>query len=324
MNSMNSTMVADIPWLPAQDSAQAAQVDLLFICLLAIALVTLVLIGAAGLYFLIKYRRGSPANREPGKFSTLRLEITWTVVPFVSFLGLFIWAAILFFNMRRAPEDALEVHVIGKQWMWKIQHAQGKREINELHVPVGRSIKLILDSQDVIHSFYLPAFRIKQDAVPGRYTTEWFHPERTGTFRLYCSEYCGTYHSTMGGYVTVMQPAEYARWLASATNDLPMVQTGAALYRSFGCSGCHEPGGTVRAPPLEGIYGKPVAMQDGRILVADERYLRDCILIPQSQVVAGYDPVMPSFKDRLNEDQLYQLVTYIRSLSDRSPPQSAK
>jgi cytochrome c oxidase subunit 2 len=318
-------MIADVPFLPAQNSAYAAQVDLLLICLLTIAFLTLVLIASAGVYFLIKYRRGSPADRTPGKFSTLRLEITWTVIPFFCFLGLFIWAAALFFNMRRAPLDALEVHVIGKQWMWKIQHSEGKREINELHVPVGRAIKLILASQDVIHGFYLPAFRIKQDAVPGRYTTEWFRAERTGTFYLYCSQYCGTYHSTMLGYVTVMQPADYSRWLRSSANEPPMAQTGAALFRSFGCSGCHEPGGTVRAPPVEGIYGRPVALQDGRVVIADERYLRDCLLLPQSQVVAGYDPVMPSFKDRLSEDDLFQIITYIRSLSNQSPaPQSVK
>ncbi len=317
-------MMADVPFLPAHDSAQAAQVDLLFTCLLIIAFVTLVLIASAGLYFLIKYRQGSAADRTPGKFSTLRLEIAWTIIPFFCFLGLFIWAAVLFFEMRRAPENALEVHVVGKQWMWKVQHSEGKREINELHVPVGRPIKLILASQDVIHGFFLPAFRIKQDAVPGRYTTEWFEAERVGTFRLYCSQYCGTYHSTMRGWVTVMEPTEYARWLRSGSNEVPMAQAGASLFRSFGCSGCHEPGGTVRAPPLEGIYGKPVAMQDGRVLVADERYLRDCILLPQSQVVAGYDPVMPSFKDRLTEDELFQLISYIRSLSDQRSPPSAK
>jgi cytochrome c oxidase subunit II len=202
--------------------------------------------------------------------------------------------------------------------MWKIQHLQGKREINELHVPLGRTVKLLMASQDVIHSFFLPAFRVKQDVIPGRYTTQWFRPTKTGTYPIYCAEFCGTQHSSMIGKVTVMEPQEFDQWLQTG-EAVPLAQSGARLFRSLGCSGCHTPGGVIRAPLLNNLYGKPVALENGRVVRADDRYIRDSILLPQTEVTAGYQPLMPSFQGQVSEEQVLELVTYIKSLGSTNP-----
>jgi cytochrome c oxidase subunit 2 len=206
--------------------------------------------------------------------------------------------------------------------MWKIQHPEGNREINELHVPVGRIIKMNLASQDVIHSFFLPAFRIKRDVIPGFYTTEWFKPVRVGTYHLFCAEYCGTQHSGMIGRVIVMKPEEYAAWLASGRPGTTLAQAGEKRFRELGCSGCHMGSSIVRAPPLEGLYGKPVPLLGGQVVIADEGYIRDSILLPAAQVTAGYQPVMPTYQGRINEDELLELIAYIKSLGSKQPPPS--
>ncbi|HEY0792250.1 MAG TPA: cytochrome c oxidase subunit II [Chthoniobacterales bacterium] len=316
-------LLAQFQVLPDQASSLAARVDQFFWAMVAVTGTVLAGIAAVILYFLVKYRRSNPrVDRTLGDRSTLPAEVTWTVLPLFIFVGMFAWGSDLYFQKNQVPRDALEVEVIGKQWMWNIQHPEGKKEINELHVPLGRTVKLIMSSQDVIHDFGLPAFRLKEDVLPGKYTTEWFTPAKTGVFPIFCDQYCGTNHAHMIGQVYVMEPQDYAAWLRTGMNPPPIVQTGGGLYRSLGCSGCHENNGVVRAPSLHGLYGQPVPLQDRRVVVADERYLRDSILMPEYEIVASYDPVMPSYAGRLSEGEIYQLIAYIKSLSEE-PPQAA-
>ncbi|MBV9490464.1 MAG: cytochrome c oxidase subunit II [Verrucomicrobia bacterium] len=313
-------IIAQFQFLPDQGSDLAREVDQLFWAMVGITGTVLFAIALVIIFFLAKYRRSNPhADRTLGNRSTLPAETTWTVIPMFIFIGMFAWGANLYFRKSQVPRDAIEVEVIGKQWMWKIQHPEGKKEINQLHVPLGKSIKLIMTSQDVIHDFGLPSFRVKQDVLPGRYTTEWFTPTKTGVFPIFCNQYCGTDHANMIGQVYVLEPQAYAAWLRDGMNPTPIAEAGANLYRSLGCSGCHEANGVVRAPSLHGLYGQPVPLQDRRIVIADERYLRDSILMPDYEIVASYDPVMPSYAGRLSEDQIYQLIAYIKSLGGEQP-----
>jgi cytochrome c oxidase subunit 2 len=313
--------IAQIQFFPDQASKMASQVDLLFLCLVGITGSVTLAIAAISLFFLAKYRRNAFVDRTPAKNTSLAVEVSWSVIPFAIFVVLFGWGAKIYLRESEEPPNAMEVHVIGKQWMWKLEHLQGKREINQLHVPVDRTIKLVMTSQDVIHSFFMPGFRIKEDVLPGRYTTQWFTPTKTGTFPLFCSQYCGTNHALMIGRVIVLDPAAFAEWLRSGPETISVAQTGERLFRSFGCSGCHSTGASVRTPLLQGVFGSQVPLQDGRIVRADERYIRDSILLPNTEIVAGYEPVMPSFQGRLSEEELFALVTYIKSL--RSNGQSS-
>jgi cytochrome c oxidase subunit II len=310
------------PLFPPAATETAQQVDALFSYLMAVCGVVLTAIAVVMTYFLFKYRRGKPANRSQRTFSTVRLELIWTVIPLMFFMSFFVWGVNIYHDQRNPPPDALEIHVIGKQWMWKIQHPTGIREINTLHVPVGRNIKLVMATQDVIHSFFLPAMRIKQDLVPGRYTTEWFRANTVGNFPIFCAEYCGTDHSFMVGRVIVMSPPDYEQWQERNRPEAPLEAQGAKLYRSLGCSGCHENSTIVRAPPLEGIYGKPVPLNNGSTVTADDRYLHDSIVHPDKEVAAGYEPVMPSYQGQVNEEQIFQLLAYLRSM-EHQPPASA-
>jgi cytochrome c oxidase subunit 2 len=227
----------------------------------------------------------------------------------------FLWGTNLFIQNARPPEAASEIFVVGKQWMWKIQHPEGVAEINELHVPVNRPIKLTMTSEDVIHDFAVPAFRIKKDVVPGMYTTEWFQATKIGSFHLFCDQYCGTNHALMKGEVIVMDPTAYEQWLSGGLRGESMAQAGAKLYDRFGCITCH---GTGKAPPLTGIYNRPQKMSDGATVVADDAYLRESILNPSAKIVLGYEPIMPTFKGQVSEEELLQLIAYIRSLT---PPE---
>jgi len=308
--------LAQFQFFPDQGSKMALEVDRFFWAMVGLTGSVVLAIAAVVIFFLIKYRQSNArANRHLENQSTLPAETAWTVIPLFIFIGMFAWGTDIYFRKNQVPPDAMEIEVIGKQWMWKIQHPQGKKEINELHVPLGKTIKLILISEDVIHDFGLPAFRLKQDVLPGRYTTEWFTPTRIGVYPIFCDQYCGTDHASMVGQVYVTQPQEYANWLRTGTETPSITETGAQLYRALGCSGCHEPNGIVRAPSLHGLYGRPVPIQENRIVLADDRYLRDSILLPESEVVASYPPVMPSFAGRLTEDQIYQLIAYIKSLA---------
>ena len=314
-----SLLIAQIQFFPDQASNMAGRVDLLFFCLIAITGIVALAVAAVTLFFLAKYRRHAAADRSPAKSSSLAVEITWSVIPLLIFGVLFGWGTKIYFRESVEPPGALEVHVIGKQWMWKLEHLQGKREINELHVPIGQTVKLMMTSQDVIHSFFLPDFRIKEDVLPGRYTTQWFTPKKVGTFPIFCAQYCGTNHALMIGHVVVLDPTDFTAWLRTGRETISVAQRGEQLFHSFGCSGCHSPQSAVRAPPLEGVYGSQVPLTDGRIVNADARYIRDCILLPKTEVVAGFDPVMPSFQGRLSEDELFALITYIKSIGSSQP-----
>jgi cytochrome c oxidase subunit II len=307
------------PVFPVAASRLAQQTDYLYWGLIALSLVVLFIVACPIIYFLIKYRQNKVVDRSPVRLPQNTIEITWTLIPTLVMICFYVWGAKQYFGIERPPPGAMEIHVIGKQWMWKIQHPEGNREINELHVPAGRIVKLTLTSQDVIHSFFLPEFRIKQDVVPGRYTTEWFKAARPGKYHIYCSEFCGTHHSGMIGWVEVMEPAAYDDWLARGRPDNTLVESGERLYRELGCSGCHSGSSVVRAPPLEGVYHKPVPLNSGEVVIADETYLRDSILFPDKQIAAGYTNLMPSFQGRVTEDELLELVSYLKSLGTTAP-----
>jgi cytochrome c oxidase subunit II len=313
-----------LPFFPTAASAIAERVDRLYLGLLLISAFYLALIFLPMLYFLFKYRRSQSIPRPKLKIATWKIEIVWTLIPFFMLMSLFGWAATLYYDEERVPDHALESFVVAKQWMWKIQHAEGNREINELHVPTGQPIKLTMTSEDVIHSFFIPAMRLKQDVVPGRYVTECFEPTRPGTYHLFCAEFCGADHSLMGGNIIVMKPADYQAWLNAGRPTDNLAASGEHLFREFGCSGCHLSSSVIRAPRLEGVFGKPVPLQGGAIVIADEQYLRDSILLPASQIAAGYTNVMPSYQGHVSEEQLIQMIAYIKSLGNQSPPEEPK
>jgi cytochrome c oxidase subunit II len=305
-----------LPLWPDAASTMAGQVDALYIYLLLVAGVMSTLIFMAVFVLAIKYRRSRVREAQQIEGSTI-LEISWSIIPFGVMLTFFIWGAVIFFQERTPPADATEVYVVAKQWMWKIEHMEGQREINELHVPTGQDVKLIMTSQDVIHSFFIPAFRLKQDVLPGRYTTLWFKATKPGVYHLFCAEYCGTMHSGMGGSIVVMEPQEYAQWMANGP-AAPLHETGKQLFVSLGCNTCHRSDTQGRGPNLEGIYNKPVLLEDGRTVIADENYLRESILNPTAKIVSGFKPVMPTFQGIVNEEQLNALVAYVKSLSQPS------
>lgn len=312
-------MRSSLPLFPEQASTFAERVDALYYYLLSVSGFFVLLIFALIFYFAVKYRRRSEGEQTPSILGSIPLEVAWIVIPFILVMIMFVWGASLYFTAFSPPANAMEIFVIGKQWMWKVQHPEGRREIDELHVPVGYPVKLTITSQDVIHSFYIPAFRIKMDAVPGRYTSTWFEASKTGTFHLFCAEYCGTAHAGMGGRVVVMKPSEYEQWLRTGAPEDSLVAAGGRLFQQLGCSGCHSQNSIARAPLLDGVYGKPVPLQSGQVVLADESYIRDSILLPQKDVVAGYAPVMPSFQGRISEEELMQIIAYIRFLGEEGP-----
>jgi cytochrome c oxidase subunit 2 len=307
----------NFPLFPDQASTSAQYVDALSIFEFGVAAFFTTLIFILIVSFAVRYRRGSTADRSSPPVVSKWLEVFWFSVPLLLGMVMFAWGAMVFFDIYEPPADALEVYVVGKQWMWHAQHAEGRAEINELHVPQGRPIRLTMTSQDVIHSFYIPAFRVKQDVLPGRYTSLWFEPTQIGRFHLFCAEYCGTNHSTMGGWVYVMEPVAFQQWLAQAGTGPSMAEQGEHLFVQYHCAGCHRGSQIVQAPRLEGVYGRPVPIQKGREVSftrADERYIRDSILRPKSEVVAGYEPVMPSFEGQIREQDLLKIIAYIKSI----------
>jgi cytochrome c oxidase subunit II len=301
---------------PVEASSIAGQVDALFYSLLGLsAAVVLGIVGTIG-FFSVRYRRGSSASRRRDVVQW-RWELGWTLIPLGLFLAVYVWAAWLYFVLHSPPDDAMPIYVVGKQWMWQIQHASGQREIDQLHVPVGRPVKLIMTSQDVIHSFFVPAFRVKQDVLPGRYTTLWFTATRPGEYALFCAEYCGTDHARMGGRVIALSADRYQQWLQAHPVSQGLARQGEKLFHQYGCSGCHTPGSAVHAPNLHGVFGHFVQLADGSRVMADERYVRDSILLPRRQVVAGYVPVMPSFAGQVSEEDLLALIAYVESIGTR-------
>lgn len=305
------------PLLPEQASLGAREVDSLTLWLLGVSVFFLLVTAGPIVFFSYRYRRDNPVNRLYSGKGAIFFEIAWTLVPLCIAVGLFGFSASAYFRQRHPPENAMEIHVVAKQWMWKVQHPEGKREIDELHIPLNEPVKLLMVSQDVIHSFFIPAFRIKQDVLPGSYTTEWMTPTKPGRYHLFCAEYCGTDHSRMIGTVTVMPRPEYEQWLTSGEQGESPVLAGARLFRTLGCSGCHVGSPVVRAPSLDGVYGSVVPLAGGKTVVADERYLRDSIVLPASQIVHGYDPVMPTYAGSVSEEELMALITYLKSLGAR-------
>lgn len=299
-----------IPLWPRSASAAARGVDALFLFELSVsAFMTLAIFGTIAV-FAMRYRRRSPRERPRPIRGNLAVEAVWTIGPFFVFLIFFFWGAKIYFDNASPPGDSMQLYVVGKQWMWQVQHPEGRREINEVHVPVGRNVQFIMTSQDVIHSFYMPEFRIKKDVLPGMYTTEWFHATSTGSFHLFCAEYCGTNHSHMIGTVYVMKQADYQQWLGAGGRGETMAMAGGRLYQRLGCVNCHG----VLAPVLNGIYSKGVGLADGRVVRADDAYLRESILDPGAKIVAGFPNIMPSFQGLVTEDDILNLIAYIKSL----------
>ncbi len=311
-----------VPLFPEQASTFAWQVDYLYFYLIAISVFFTVGIVAAIIYFAIKYREKEPFATPKEIHGSIPLELFWSFVPFVLSMTIFLGGAWIYFHQYTMPADAMEIFVVGKQWMWKVQHATGQREINELHIPAGRKIVLTMTTEDVLHDFFIPAFRTKADVVPGRYTKMWFEATKPGKYHLFCAEYCGMNHSGMGGWVYVMPQKEFDNWLAGSTSDQTPVQAGKDLFTTkLGCASCHAGGDNQRGAKLEGIFGKEVRLVGGGTAIADEQYIRNSILNPGGQVVEGYQPIMPTFKGQVTEEQLGFLVAYIKSLSgDTSGP----
>ncbi len=317
-----------LPFFPPAASTMAGRVDqLFFFLLIGSALITLGILLVI-VVFLVKYRRRPGNEVARAVRGTVPVEMAWTLIPLGLSMIPFSWGAWLYLDEAQPPADSLEVYVVAKQWMWKVEHPDGQSEINELHVPVGRAVKLTMTSQDVIHSFYVPEFRIKQDVLPGRYTSTWFQATRAGEYHLFCAEYCGTDHSQMIGRVIAMEPAAFEEWLRGGSALSPAGQ-GRKLFEQYGCISCHE---ANRAPNLAGVFGQPVQLTDGTTVVADENYIRESILNPSAKVAYGYQPIMPSFAGQLTDEQLIQLVAYVKSIGNqpggvpntpRQPPQPA-
>lgn len=323
------------PLFPQEASTGAPEVDHIYYALLGFGAFFTLAIAGLIVYFAIKYRAGSDADRSNPIENTTRYEVVWIVIPTVLSLFLFAWAAKAYLDLSQPPADAQPIYVVGKQWMWKIQHPEGPREINELHVPAGVPIKLVMTSQDVIHSFYVPAFRVKQDVLPDRYTALWFQADAPGTYHLFCAEYCGTGHSSMIGHVVVMTPDDYAAWLSAAaagvapvpgspgTDGAVMAHEGKGPFFEYGCSSCHLPTSSVRAPRLDGLYGQEIALDNGQHVIADEEYIRESILEPQAKIAAGYQTpsLMPTYRGQVDEEDLRELVEFVRGLRDGWPDQ---
>ena len=310
-----------LPLFPEAASSMARQVDYLYAYLSVVTIVMTGLIFLVVFIFAVKYRRKSENERPRQIHGSLMLEITWSIIPFIVMLSFFWWGAQIFFANATPPANAMDVYVVGKQWMLKIQYPEGTREINELHVPVGRPVKLTLASEDVIHSFFIPAFRIKHDVVPGRYDTMWFTATKPGRYHIFCAEYCGTEHSGMVGWVTVMNDSDYENWISSGGTEGSMAQQGERLFEQYGCSTCHQADQQGRGPSLRGVYGSRVQLADGRSVQADDAFIRESILNPNAKVVAGYRPdIMPTFQGQITEEQLLQLIVYIKSLANPGAP----
>jgi len=305
--------MTDFPLFPEQASSVAPLVDGLYLFLVVVTGAVSLLIWLVIFYFAIKYRRRPDNELAQEQEPPAILEMTWTVLPLLIFIGIFIAGSLVFFRMQAVPSNALEVYATGRQWMWKFQHPTGQREINELHVPVGRAVKITMASEDVIHSLWFPVFRVKADVLPNRYRTLWFEATKTGRFHIFCAEYCGTSHSGMIGSVIVMEPTDYQRWLAGGTEG-SLASQGEKLFQKYACDTCHLDNGTGRGPVLAGAYGKTRPIEGGASVVIDDNYIRESILRPQAKIAAGFQPVMPTFQGQVSEEDLIRLMAYVKSL----------
>ena len=304
-----------VPFLPPSASTLSGSVDALYFYLIGITSFFTLLIVCALIFFMLKYRRRSPYEIPRPISGSHKLETLWSVIPFIIAMSFFVWGSQLYFEQSRPPKNAVEVYVVGKQWMWKIQHTTGQREINELHVPVGRKIKLIMTSEDTIHDFFVPAFRMKADVLPGKYTTQWFEATKSGTYHLFCAEYCGMNHSGMIGSVVVMELTEFDNWLSGNSSQQSPAVAGQQLYQTLGCISCHGARGEGgRGPALTGVFGSQVSLADGSTIKADEAYIRESIFNPQAKLVNGFGAIMPTFQGQISEEQLLQILAFIKSL----------
>ena len=308
-----------LPFQPEQASSIARSVDQLYFFLTAVTLFFTALIFSIIFYFMIKYRRRSPDERPKAIEGSFPLEVLWTAIPTLIVAVIFVWSSTLYFRNAEPPKGAMEMFVTGKQWMWKVEHPEGQREINELHVPLGRPVKLTMTSEDVIHDFFVPAFRVKKDVLPGRFTTLWFEATNVGTFHLFCAQYCGAFHAGMIGSIVVQEPDEYERWLAGGAPGESMEQAGEKVYQASGCPTCHLADGTGLGPSLLGVFGHPVKLTTGETVTADDAYMRESIVLPKAKVVLGYSPIMPSFQGQLTEEQLNNVIAYLRALGKAQP-----
>ncbi len=313
-------MLAQIIWFPKQATTTAREVDHLLIGLVVVTGAVALLVAALLIGFAVRYRRRPHQPPPPVVRGNLPLELFWTFTPLAIFLFFFAWGAMVYFDAYRAPDDATVVYGIGKQWMWKFQHPEGQREINELHVPRGQAVKIMLTSEDVIHSFFVPAFRVHMDVLPGRYTSVWFRATEEGTYHLFCSQYCGTNHSGMVGKVVVQEPKAYADWLRLGAEGSLALQ-GRKTFLKYRCISCHSANGEARAPVLEDLYGRPVTLRDGRTVAADDDYLRESILAPSAKVVAGFENIMPTFQGQVTAEEVNELIAFIRGLRRGETPE---
>jgi cytochrome c oxidase subunit II len=311
-------MFKNLPFFPEQASAQAAQIDAIYFFMVAVTAFFSLLIASLVVVFAIKFRRRRDDEVGAAIHGSIALELLWSVIPLGIVMVMFGWGAKVFFDIYRPPAGAMEIFIVGKQWMWKAQHAEGQREINELHVPVGRPVKLIMGSEDVIHSYYIPEFRVKADVIPGRYNSMWFTATKPGRYHLFCAEYCGTRHSGMIGWVTAMEPADFQAWLGGGAATSSPVAAGEKLFQDLACNSCHVTVGEGRGPALAGIYGKSIELQGGGTVTVDDAYLRESIVNPAAKVVAGFQPIMPTFQGLVTEEQLLQLIAYVRSVGQQS------
>ena len=309
------------PLFPESASTMSTRVDHVYFFLLAVAVFFSVLIAGLVVYFAVKYRRRTPGSVGQSIEGGLPLEIAWTVIPALITVVMFGWGASVFFAEQRAPDETINIYVVGKQWMWKFQHLDGQREIDELHVPVGRAVKLIMTSEDVIHDLFVPAFRVKADIVPGRYTTIWFQATKPGRYHLFCAEYCGTRHSGMTGDVIVMEPNDYQAWLSGGGPEGSLASSGEKLFNDLACNTCHKPDSQGRGPMLQNLFGRTQSVQNGGTVVADEAYIRESILNPRAKIVAGFQPIMPTYQGLVSEEGLLELVEYVKSLKTTPPAQ---
>ena len=300
--------------IPEQASTMAPKVDQLYWFIIGVTAFFGILTSVVVVYFAVKYRTDDPLAVGSPITGSIPLELAWSVIPFLISVVIFAWASQVFFDLYRPPDQTLEIYATGKRWMWKFQHLDGKAEINELHVPVGRPVKVTFTSEDVLHSLYFPAFRTKADAIPGRYSSVWFDATKVGDYHIFCAEYCGTRHSGMIGTVYVMEPADYQAWLSGGGGGGTLAQRGERLFSELACNTCHIGDGSGRGPSLRNKFGTQEQLANGSVVNIDESYVRESILTPQRKVVSGFQPLMPTFQGLVNEESVMALIEYVKSL----------
>jgi cytochrome c oxidase subunit II len=299
---------------PPEASKIAPEMDALFFFMVLVSLVGLTLVILLVVSFSLLYNKKRHPVAVQIEGSTL-LEATWTIIPLGLFLVMFVWGALLYFRVYTPPANAMNIYVVGKQWMWKAEHPGGQHEINSLHVPTGQPIQLTIISQDVFHSFSIPAFRVKREAIPGRYTSVWFEATTPGTYHLFCTQYCGTNHSQMIGEVVVLTPDDFKKWLAGSTSGNSLAQNGERLFASLSCTACHNTRPDARGPNLVGVYGSHLTLSNGQTISVDDEYLRQSILNPSQHITQGYAPIMPTYQGQISEDGVIALVEYLKNLN---------